>query len=118
MPRLPIRIERSGRQLDTLALVDSGAMMSVMPFNIGRQLGAVWDEREAKVPMGGIMRGSGGIPLLVSAKVGEYSPINLIFAWIKRNDVPLILGEIDFFLQFQVCFYRYALEFEVIPREQ
>jgi len=55
------------------------------------------------------------MPLFVMAQVGEYAPVRLAFAWAKSNDVPLILGQTNFFVEFEVCFYRPALEFEVKP---
>ncbi len=55
------------------------------------------------------------MPLFVMAQVGEYAPVRLAFAWVKSNDVPLILGQTNFFLVFEICFYRPTLEFEVKP---
>lgn len=116
MPRVPLTLEANGRHLETNALVDCGAMINVMPFEIGHQLGMTWNEREAKVNLGEIVRGSGGMPILVWAQVSDYEPVDLSFAWTKRDDVPLILGQVDFFMHFQVCFERYNLEFEIIPK--
>lgn len=116
VPRVPLILQANKRQLETNALVDSGAMVSVMPFDMGKQLGMRWNEREAKVNLGGIARGSGSMPILVSARIGDYAPVDLMFAWTKRNDVPLILGQVDFFMYFRVCFERYNLEFEITPR--
>jgi hypothetical protein len=116
MPRIPLILQTNGRQVEASALVDSGAMINVMPFELGRQLGLTWNESEANVNLGGIVRGSGGMPVLVSIKLADYEPVDLIFAWTKRNDVPLILGQVDFFMSFKVCFERYNLEFEITPR--
>jgi len=44
--------------------------------------------------------------LLVSAVVGGFSPVRLAFAWSHSNAVPVILGQINFFLEFDVCFFR------------
>lgn len=116
MPRLPLVLEVNERQVEAIALVDSGAMINIMPFDLGLQLGMIWDDAEAKVNLGGIVSGSGGIPILVSTRLGEYEPVELMFAWTKRNDVPLILGQVDFFMYFRVCFERYNLEFEITPK--
>ncbi|MEQ9621586.1 MAG: hypothetical protein RLO37_06490 [Coleofasciculus chthonoplastes F1-TOW-03] len=40
----------------------------------------------------------------------------LLFAWVQRPNTPLILGQTNFFLEFDVCFYRSKLEFEVKPK--
>ncbi len=118
MPRIPLVLEAEGRQVEVSALVDSGAMLNVMPFDVGSALGMEWDEDEAKVNLGGIVRGSGAMPVLVSVQIGDYEPVEMISAWTKRKDVPLILGQINFFNEFRVCFERYNLEFEITPRPQ
>ena len=116
MPRVPLTLEANRRRIKTNALVDSGAMISVMPFRLGQQLGMTWKQNEANVNLGGIADGAGGIPILVSAQIGEYTPVELVFAWTKRNDLPLILGQYDFFEHFQICFQRYNMEFEITPK--
>jgi len=50
------------------------------------------------------------------AEIGDLPVVKLAFAWIRTNDVPLILGQTNFFMEFDVCFYRSRLEFEVKPR--
>ncbi len=34
---------------------------------------------------------------------------------IPEDDIPLILGQTNFFMEFDVCFYRSKLEFEIKP---
>ena len=38
------------------------------------------------------------------------------FAWTKTDDVPLLLGQTNFFLEFDVFFSRSAMFFEVMPK--
>ena len=45
----------------------------------------------------------------------DFLPVRLAFAWVKSPGVPLILGQTNFFLEFDVCFYRSKLEFVVEP---
>lgn len=116
MPRLSLVLRANGREIEAIALVDSGAMVSVMPFQLGQELGMMWNPREAKIELGGIASDSGAIPILVPAQFGDYEPVDLLFAWTKRNDVPLILGQVDFFRYFRVCFEGYNYEFEITPR--
>jgi len=54
--------------------------------------------------------------LILSARVGQFTPVRLAFAWTQSNDVPLILGQINFFLEFDVFFSRSQLFFEVRPK--
>lgn len=115
MPRVPVTLHLSNRQIQAIALVDSGATINVLPFELGQQLGAVWDDAKALLPLGGIL-GSDGISLNIETQVGDYPPVELSFAWVQNDRVPLILGQYDFFENFRVCFERYNLEFEITPK--
>ena len=55
--------------------------------------------------------------LLVSAVVGRFEPVQLIFAWTRETEVPLLLGQVNFFMEFDVCFYRSQLAFELRPKQ-
>lgn len=54
--------------------------------------------------------------LVISAQVGGFTPIRLVFAWSMKDDVPLLLGRMNFFLKFDVCFYRSQRTFELRPK--
>ncbi|MDJ0635634.1 MAG: hypothetical protein QNJ34_20775 [Xenococcaceae cyanobacterium MO_188.B29] len=49
-------------------------------------------------------------------KIGDFPVTRLVFAWVNRPSIPLILGQTNFFLEFDVCFYRSRLEFEINPK--
>lgn len=115
LPRLPLVLRYNNRQIEVVGLVDSGATVSVLPYDVGLQLGAVWDDRRATIRLAGSLGSQPAMPLFVMAQVGEYAPVRLAFAWAKSSDVPLILGQTNFFMEFEVCFYRPTLEFEVKP---
>jgi hypothetical protein len=40
----------------------------------------------------------------------------LAFAWTQSREAPLILGHMNFFAEFDVCFYRADLAFELRSR--
>jgi hypothetical protein len=56
------------------------------------------------------------MPFSAITQIGEFSPTELVFAWVKSPNVPLILGQTNFFLEFDVCFYRSIAEFEINPK--
>lgn len=115
MPRVSITLRAGNREVQALALVDSGATINVLPFDLGIQLGAIWDEAQAILPLAGIL-GTDGVSLNIETQLGDYPPVELSFAWVKTDRVPLILGQYDFFEYFRVCFERYNLEFEITPK--
>ncbi len=47
LPRLPLTLRNGDKQVDVVGLVDSGATVSVLPYQVGIQLGFVWDDRKA-----------------------------------------------------------------------
>lgn len=54
--------------------------------------------------------------MLVTVVVGQFTPARLAFAWTKSTQVPVILGQVNFFMEFDVCFYRSQLAFDVRPK--
>jgi hypothetical protein len=48
--------------------------------------------------------------------VGSFAPARLAFAWTRNEAVPLLLGQVNFFLEFDVCFFRSQGYCEVRPR--
>lgn len=56
------------------------------------------------------------MPLFVMAEIGTFRPVRLAFAWVKLANAPLILGQTNFFMEFDVHFYRSRLEFAVEPK--
>ncbi|RPJ03769.1 MAG: hypothetical protein EHM36_11810, partial [Deltaproteobacteria bacterium] len=83
---------------------------------VGTQLGATWDDGAAIIRLAGTLGNLNGMPLILTAEIGEFAPVRLAFAWVKSSNVPLILGQTNFFMEFDVCFYRNRLEFEVTPK--
>jgi hypothetical protein len=51
--------------------------------------------------------------LIVTGVVSKFAPVRLAFAWTQATEVPLILGQVNFFLEFDVCFFRSQDMFEV-----
>ena len=54
--------------------------------------------------------------IVLTATLGRFPPVRLAFAWTRNNLVPVILGQVNFFMEFDVCFYRSRLAFEIKPK--
>ena len=113
LPRLPLVLRANDCVIEVVGLVDSGATVNVAPYRIGTALGATWDDRQATLWLAGNLGKAAAMPLFAQAHIGELPAVRLAFAWVKHNDVPLILGQTNFFMAFDVCLYRARLEFEV-----
>ncbi len=115
LPRLTFSLRCNNRQAEVVGLVDSGATVSVLPYEAGVRLGQIWDYRKANIRLSGNLGNFPAMPVVTVAKIGDFEPVRLVFAWVK-TDVPLILGQTNFFMEFDVCFYRSKSEFEIMPK--
>jgi hypothetical protein len=118
MPYLPLTLSSRNSSVEVMALLDTGASVNVLPYDLGLQLGAVWDEQTVKVQLSGNLGLSEARGLVLSVTVAQFSPVLLVFAWTQVRDAPIILGHMNFFAEFNVCFYRHELAFEVQPRSK
>ena len=116
LPRLPLLLRREDRRIEAMGLVDSGATVNVLPYELGIQLGGIWDDRKAIIQLAGNLSDRPAMPFSAIAQIGEFPSTELLFAWVNRQNTPLILGQTNFFLEFDVCFYRSNREFEVKPK--
>lgn len=116
LPLLPLILSYRGRSVTVSGLLDTGAAVNVLPYRIGVDLGAVWEQQTTPVQLGGSLAPFESCVLIASAGVSRFAPVRLAFAWTRTDDVPLILGQVNFFMEFDVCFYRSQLAFEVRPR--
>jgi hypothetical protein len=88
------------------ALLDTGATVNVLPYEIGVQLGAIWEAQTVRLPLAGNLAQAEARGLFVNVQVGNLETVKLAFAWVKSSQVPLILGQTNFFREFDVCFQR------------
>jgi hypothetical protein len=45
LPQLPLTLAYRDELVSVIALLDTGASVNVLPYNVGLQLGAVWEEQ-------------------------------------------------------------------------
>ena len=53
LPQLPLSLTYRGSSVEVSALLDTGASVNVLPYNVGIQLGAVWEEQTISVTLAG-----------------------------------------------------------------
>jgi hypothetical protein len=114
-PMLPLTL--IGSQSETTSgLVDSGAAINVLPFRLGSQLGLDWHGQTKAVELSGNLATVEARVVVVSAVVGKFAPVRLAFGWAKTDSISMILGQVNFFLEFGVCFFRSREWFEIRPK--
>ncbi|MFN7118302.1 MAG: hypothetical protein ACK4TA_15990 [Saprospiraceae bacterium] len=113
MPILPIRLIKSNLQLEKFGLLDTGATVNVLPFSIGKELGLIWEELNIPLRLSGNLATQEARAVLLQGQIAHFSPVRLAFAWTQSDSIPLILGQTNFFMEFNVCFFRSQFLFEV-----
>jgi hypothetical protein len=116
LPYLPLTLSNGNNRVEVMALLDTGASINVLPYEIGIQLGAVWENQTVQIPLSGNLAQSEARGVVISGTVGNFSPLLLAFAWTQATEIPVILGHMNFFAEFNVCFYRHESAFEIHPR--
>ena len=116
LPYAPITLQLGDRKVQVSGLIDSGSTLNVLPFDVGLRLGAVWEKQSVPVRLGGNMAESEARGLVLIGQIEEFPPVRLAFAWSQSNRIPVILGQTNFFLEFDVRFCRSQMFFEIAPR--
>jgi hypothetical protein len=116
MPYLPLTLTNGNKSLEVMALLDTGASVNVLPYQIGLELGAVWEKQTLELTLSGNLGNNQARGLVLSGTIANFTPILLAFAWTQSPNAPVILGHLNFFAEFNVCFYRHELAFEVCPK--
>ncbi len=116
LPFLPITLSNKNNSLTVSGLLDTGATVNVLPYNIGQQLGLEWKNQTIEMNLTGNLANYESRAVLLTGQINNLPAVKLAFAWTKADNISLILGQINFFLEFDVCFYRSQLVFEIKPK--
>jgi hypothetical protein len=72
LPRLPLILRQDQHVISVVGLVDSGATVNVLPYQLGIQLGAVWNDRNAIIQLAGNVGQVAAQPLFSIAEVADF----------------------------------------------
>lgn len=120
-PRFPLTLRHGKFSIDVHALVDSGATVNVLPYSVGVALGANWDDQWILPNLKGAFGPVDTRGLVVTFEhdtLIDSLPVKLAFAWANRDNVPVILGQDNFFKEFDVCFFQSQGIFEIMRRQR
>ncbi len=53
MPYMPLKLNNGSRSIEIMALLDTGAGVNVLPYEIGLQLGAIWEDQILPIELSG-----------------------------------------------------------------
>jgi hypothetical protein len=105
-PILTIDFIYQSTSIRTAGLVDSGADVNVLPYGVGTALGLIWGEQRYSLRLSGNLANYDTRVVVLLAKVADFAPVDLAFAWTQSEQAPLIFGQTNFFQIFNVCFFR------------
>jgi hypothetical protein len=112
-PSLPLNLVHQQNAVAVSGLLDTGASVNVLPYLVGIELGYIWEQQTVSLNLTGNLSQYQARVVLIQAIVGEFKPVKLVFAWTQATHIPIILGQVNFFMEFDVCFYRSAFQFSV-----
>ena len=115
-PYLPLTLASQQSSVAASGLLDTGASVNVLPYSVGIELGYVWEQQTTALSLTGNLAQYEARVVIVQAVVGQFDPVQLVFAWTQATNVPIILGQVNFFMEFDICFYRSQLQFEISPK--
>ncbi len=118
VPSIPINLSYKGRSINVSGLIDTGAAVNVLPYSIGLALGHIWDENKRGLRLAGNLGRFQAVGVLAQVTVDSFPPVDLAFAWTELDTVPLLLGQVNFLMAFDVCFFRSRLQLEVTPKPE
>lgn len=113
LPTIPITLIYASSSIVANALLDTGSTVNLLPYDIGLQLGAVWEAQTVRLPLAGNLAMVEARGLFMHVQIGNLEPVRLAFAWAQASQVPLILGQTNFFQEFDVCFNRSRRTIEI-----
>jgi hypothetical protein len=117
MPYMPLTLISATGTLSVEGLLDTGASVNVLPYAIGLQMGLVWEQEMLSLTLTGNLAKFAARAVILKGQVAAFPTLDLAFAWTQSTKAPLILGQANFFNEFDVCFYRARSEFEIRPKQ-
>lgn len=103
-PVANVILENDGLQVETSMYIDSGADVTMIPLRFGKALGLKQTSSDTIRELRGIS--GSGIPYILKEIIlilnGEKLAARV--AWAFVEEVPLLLGRLDIFNQFQIIF--------------
>ena len=117
LPFIEVTLTYKTHKITRPALVDSGSTINVLPYEDGCELGLSWEAQQVRLKDEGFLTGAPVYAVLLTAYIAPFKPVELAFAWTRksRDSVRLILGQINFFEQFDITFRGREKSFEIVP---
>ncbi len=80
MPYLPLILSLDSLFLNTEGLLDTGASVNVLPYELGLQLGLIWENETLSVLLAGNLARFEARAVVIKAQISSFPTISLAFA--------------------------------------
>ncbi len=110
-PMLPLQLQAKNKTVNEIALLDSGAAMSVMPFELGVRLGLDWDTSLKGSGLGNLVKPEDSRLVFLDVLIDPFKPFKNVFVWINTDDVRFVVGQANFLAHFDVLLCARKQEF-------
>lgn len=103
-PVADVMLESNGLKVEVSMYIDSGADITMIPFQFGKALGFKQNPSDEIFEIKGVS--GGGVPYIVKRTnlILNGKKLNIRLAWALIEEVPLLLGRMDIFSKFKVIF--------------
>jgi hypothetical protein len=97
LPYLPLALTYHNRSLATSGLLDTGATVNVLPYEIGVNLGAIWEEQikpvrlTGNLALWGMVQNRVTLSIVTPAKAGVQKSLKRLDSRFRGNDVWCLL---------------------------
>lgn len=108
VPILPLTLSYQNSVVNVSGLLDTKASINVLPYSVGIQLEAAWEELTTSVQLAGNLATVEAKGLILSAQIASFAPVRLVFAWSFTDDLPLLLGRMNIFLGIRCLFLSFT----------
>ncbi len=78
LPLIEIALYHGEHKKTVSALVDSGAAMSVLPYDTGLELGLAWEKQTVPVDVGGVLKNTPAYGVLVRGEISPLPPVTFV----------------------------------------
>lgn len=118
MPLVNLQLSNGMNVVTVPAVVDSGAALNILPYDTGLSLNLDWNQQTFSLDLGGVLAGTQAYAVLLQATIEPFPSLRLAFAWIRKpsSEVRTLLGQVNFFQEFDVHFYGQQKAFELSLR--
>ena len=101
IPFVNIHLSNNATTITVPAVVDSGAALNILPYDIGLSLNLNWDNQTYPLDLGGVLTGTQAYAVLLQAEIDSFPRANLAFAWVNKpsTEVRVLLGQVNFFFK-------------------